>query len=124
MAENHQGRCNPAILAIAGALVINRLGMAKNMHIRRSTSTRHQLMTRLRLTALNLFTGTALLLAQDPQTGGWRRFNDPPPAPAPQAQPAAPGVQDQDPSQPVARADSYGQPQQPQQPPQRNDRPP
>src|SRR5664279_6459060 len=89
-------------------------------------------MTRLRLIALNLFTGTALLLAQDPQTGGWRRWNDPPPAPAPQAQPAAPDVQDQDPSQPVARADAYGQPQQPQQQTQqqpqlqqqRNDRPP
>jgi hypothetical protein len=89
-------------------------------------------MTRLSLIALNLFTGTALLLAQDPQNGGWRRFNDPPPAPAPQAQAPAP---DQDPSQPVARTDSYGQPQplpeaqQPQpmppQPPQmRNDRPP
>src|ERR1022692_32370 len=50
--------------------------------------TRHQLMTRLRLIAVNLFTGTALLLAQAPQTGGWRRFNDPPPAPAPQAPPA------------------------------------
>src|SRR5664280_1408678 len=88
-------------------------------------------MTRLRLIALNLFTGTALLLAQDPQTGGWRRWNDPPPAPAPQAQPATPDVQDQDPSQPVARADSYGQPQQepqpqqqPQQTQQRYDRPP
>src|ERR1035437_7497444 len=83
-------------------------------------------MTRLRLIALNLFTGTALLLAQDPQTGGWRRWDDPPPAPAPQAQPAAPDVQDQDPSQPVARTDSYGQPQQPQQQQQqqRNDRPP
>src|ERR1019366_4680082 len=95
-------------------------------------------MTRLRLIALNLFTGTALLLAQDPQTGGWRRWNDPPPAPAPQAQPPAPDVQDQDPSQPVARTDSYGQPQQPQQQQQqpqqqqqqpqqqqqRNDRPP
>ena len=93
-------------------------------------------MTRFRLIALNLFTGTALLLAQDPQNGGWRRWNDPPPAPAPQAQPAAPDVQDQDPTQPVARADSYGQTQQeqqeqeqqnqqPQQPQaQRNDRPP
>src|ERR1022692_3028181 len=98
-------------------------------------------MTRFRLIALNLFTGTALLLAQAPQNSGWRLFNDPPPAPAPQAQKAAPSVQDQDPSQPVARADSYGQPQQEQpepqaqqpqaqqpqaqQPqPQRNDRPP
>jgi hypothetical protein len=107
--------------------------MAKNMHIRRLTSKR-QLMTRLRLITINLFAGTALLLAQDPQTGGWRRFNDPPPAPAPQAQPAAPAVQDQDPSQPVVRADSYGQSQQPQQQTQpqqqpqlqqqRNDRPP
>ena len=80
-------------------------------------------MTRLCLITLNLFTGTALLLAQGPQTGGWRRFNDPPPAPAPQAQTVAPEVQDQDPTQPVARTDSYGQPQQPQAP-QRNDRPP
>lgn len=85
-------------------------------------------MTRLRLIAVNLFTGSALLLAQDPQKGGWRRWSDPPPAPAPQTQPAAPNVMDQDPTQPVARADSYGQPQQqpePQpQPQQRNDRPP
>ncbi|MCX6630583.1 MAG: hypothetical protein NTW28_23455 [Candidatus Solibacter sp.] len=78
-------------------------------------------MTRLRLIALSFLTGTALLLAQDPQNGGWRRWNDPPPAPAPQTQPAVPDVQDQDPTQPVARADSYGQPQQQQ---QRNDRPP
>src|ERR1700690_1224933 len=87
--------------------------------------TRHQLVTRLRLIAVNLFTGTALLMAQNPQTGGWRRFNDPPPAPAPQAQPAAPDGLDQDPAQPGARSDSYGQPQQPQQPQQpRYDRPP
>jgi hypothetical protein len=93
-------------------------------------------MTRFRLIALNLFTGSALLVAQAPQNGGWRRFNDPPPAPAPQTQPAAPDVRDQDPTQPVTRADSYGQPpqeqqvqqeqgQQPQQPqPQRSVRPP
>src|SRR5450631_1548735 len=93
---------------------------------------RYRPMTRFPLIALNLFAGTALLLAQAPQNSGWRRFNDPPPAPAPQAQKAAPGVPDQDPSQPVARSDSYGQPQQeeqpenqPQQPqPRRNDRPP
>jgi hypothetical protein len=85
-------------------------------------------MTRFRLITINLFSGTALLLAQGQPTGGWRRFNDPPPAPAPQAQPAPPDVQDQDPTQPVARTDAYGQPQQPQQPqpqpPLRNDRPP
>ncbi len=78
-------------------------------------------MTRLRLITINLFAGTSLLLAQDPQNGGWRRWNDLPPAPAPQTQPAVPDVLDRDPSQPVALADSYGQPQQPQQ--QRNDRP-
>src|ERR1022692_1326809 len=75
-----------------------------------SRGTRHQLMTRLRLIAVNLFTGTALLMAQNPQTGGWRRFNDPPPAPAPQAQPATPDGLDQDPAQPVARSDSYDRP--------------
>src|ERR1035441_5180104 len=78
---------------------------------------RYRPMTRIPFIALNLFAGTALLLAQ--------------------AQKAAPGVQDQDPSQPVARADSYGQPQQEQQEqqeqqqqpaqqpqPRRNERPP
>lgn len=88
-------------------------------------------MTRLRLMTLNLFTGSALLLAQDPQTGGWRRWNDPPP-PAAQTsrspQLAPQDAQDQDPSQPIARSDSYGQFQDPQaqqqQPMQRNDRPP
>ena len=94
-------------------------------------------MTRLRIITLNLLTGTSLLLAQDPQTGGWRRWNETPAPPAPQTQPArqtqpaqpAPQSQpasssswDNDPTQPVARADSYGQPQQgpdPQQPQQR-----
>lgn len=88
-------------------------------------------MTRFRLLTTNLFAGTALLLAQDPQSGGWRRFGDPPPAPAPQVQPAAqpatqpgaPDVLDQDPTQPVARADSYGQPQQPEAQQGRNERP-
>ena len=66
-------------------------------------------MTRFGLTALTLFSGAALLVAQDT--------------------PAATAAQDQDPTQPVARADAYGQAQpaqpQPQQAqPQRNDRPP
>jgi hypothetical protein len=95
-------------------------------------------MTRLRLIPISLLTGTALLMAQDPQNGGWRRFGDPLPAPAPQtsqapqapqAQPAQPDViLDQDPTQPVARSDGYGQPEQPQQsqqqPQLRTDRPP
>ena len=37
-------------------------------------------MTRLRLIPISLLTGTALLMAQDPQNGGWRRFGDPLPA--------------------------------------------
>lgn len=103
----------------------------------------------LRTFSLTLFTGTALLFAQDPQTGGWRRAGDPvppPPANAPVAQSQTPQpdgpVMEQDPTQPVARSDAYGQPQQPpmnQQPPMsqppmgqppmgqgqmRNDRPP
>jgi hypothetical protein len=53
--------------------------------------------------------GSAILSAQDPQTGGWRRFGD-------QAQPQQPGAQNgaqnQDPSQPVDRSDSFGQQQQ------------
>jgi hypothetical protein len=83
-------------------------------------------MTRFRLIALNLLAGSAILLAQDPQSG------NPPPAAPPQTQPATPDVWDQDPTQPVARADSYGQHQQPEQQPepqlrqpqQRHDRPP
>ncbi|MCU1238899.1 MAG: hypothetical protein JWP63_6866 [Candidatus Solibacter sp.] len=73
-------------------------------------------MTRLRNLSFTLFAGSALLLAQTPQTGGWRRAGDPPPAPEPapvaQNRPGDPGVMDQDPTQPVARADAYGQPQQ------------
>lgn len=89
-------------------------------------------MTSLRYISLTLFTGTALLLAQDPQTGGWRRAGDPPPVPPAPTQQGDPAVLDQDPTQPVARSDSYGQPQQMppeqaapmQQQPMRNDRPP
>ncbi len=67
-------------------------------------------MTSLRNLSLTLFSGTALLLAQDPQAGGWRRAGDPPPpAPVERAQPQDPGVLDQDPTQPVARSDGYGQ---------------
>ena len=80
-------------------------------------------MTSLRLITVNLLAGSALLLAQAPQNapqsapqnGGWRRWNDPPPAPvsqAPVAQAGAPNLQDQDPTQPVARADDFGQPEQ------------
>ena len=95
-------------------------------------------MTRLRLIPLSLLTSTALLMAQDPQNGGWRRFGDPLPAPAPapqtqtspvpRTQTAQPNVVlDQDPTQPVARVDGYGQPEQPQQSeqqPQLRTRPP
>jgi hypothetical protein len=80
-------------------------------------------MTRLRLIALNLLTGTAVLLAQDAQTGGWRRFGEPLPAPAPQAQATQSQqdrgvILDQDPSQPVARNDAPGYNEQAQQSPQ------
>jgi hypothetical protein len=74
-------------------------------------------MTSFRNLSLTLFAGSALLLAQDPRAGGWRRASDPPPqssgAPAAQNQPGDPVVMDQDPSQPVARSDGYGQPSQP-----------
>uniref|UniRef100_Q029W3 Uncharacterized protein n=1 Tax=Solibacter usitatus (strain Ellin6076) TaxID=234267 RepID=Q029W3_SOLUE len=92
------------------------------MHI---TCRKHEApMRSLRNLSLTLLSGTALLLAQDPQTGGWRRAGDPPPpAPVERAQPQDPGVLDQDPTQPVARSDGYGQvdqqaqvQQQPQQP--------
>ena len=95
-------------------------------------------MNSLRYLSLTLFTGTALIFAQNPQTGGWRRAGDPAPAPpaapAGQNQPADSTVLDQDPTEPVARSDGYGQPQQQaprmeqqpqrQPPPMRNDRPP
>src|SRR5262249_18359104 len=50
---------------------------------------------------------SAISFAQAQQPGGWRRAGDPPPAP----DQAPPAVMDQDPSQPVARSDDYGQPQ-------------
>ena len=66
------------------------------------------------------------MLAQDPS--GWRRMSDPPPAPAATSQKPAASSQNnneaarqmEDPSQPVDRSDSYGQPaqQDPAAPPQ------
>jgi len=70
--------------------------------------------------SLMLITATGISLAQTQAPGGWRRIGDPPPAqapaqaPAPEQAPLTPG--DQDPSQPVARNDEYGQPQGPQGP--------
>lgn len=69
--------------------------------------------------SLMLITATGISLAQAP--GGWRRIGDPPPAqaPAPERAPLPPGdlpPADQDPSEPVARTDEYGQPQAPQSP--------
>jgi hypothetical protein len=58
-------------------------------------------MTRFPLMTMIVLAGSAILSGQDPQTGGWRRFGD-------QAQPQ----QNQDPSQPVDRSDSFGQQQQ------------
>jgi hypothetical protein len=37
MAENHQERCNPAIRPASRAIIINRLGMAKNMQVGKPT---------------------------------------------------------------------------------------
>jgi hypothetical protein len=71
-------------------------------------------MRRIHWITLNLFTASAILFAQDPQTsapqagapqnGGWRRAGDP------AATPASTPSMDSDPSQPVARTDAYGQP--------------
>ena len=80
-------------------------------------------MIRNRLIAIALFTGTALMWAQQPTNPGWRRVGDPPPAP-PETQgppPSADGPYSaQDPMQPVERTnvDAWGNPQ------PRNDRPP
>jgi hypothetical protein len=68
-------------------------------------------MTSLRYLSLTLLTGTALVFAQAPQTGTWRRAGDPAPGPVAQNRQAPPDVLDQDPSQPVARSDAYGQSQ-------------
>lgn len=67
---------------------------------------------------LAMFSMAGLMLAQE--SSGWRRMSDPPPSPAAAAQkPAAPSSQNEaarqmetDPSQPVDRSDSYGQPAQ------------
>ena len=75
--------------------------------------------------SLMLITATGISLAQTQPSGGWRRIGDPPPqAPPAQQAPLSPGDQplaDQDPSQPVARTDEYGQPQAPQFPQVSND---
>jgi hypothetical protein len=83
-------------------------------------------MIRNRLIATALFTGTALMWAQQPTNGGWRRVGDPPPAP-PEVQVPSPSTDwpnnAQDPIPPVERApertsvDAWGNPQ------ERNDRP-
>ena len=75
-------------------------------------------MRRIHWITLNLFTASAILLAQDsparsPQSGGWRRAGDPA-APVATAPAGTPNTPDQDPSQPVARTDAYGQPVSPQ----------
>jgi hypothetical protein len=82
-------------------------------------------MRRIHWITLNLFTASAILFAQDrpassqpasapqpsapqsgaQQNGGWRRAGDPAAPVAP-----APSNPDQDPTQPVARTDAYGQP--------------
>jgi hypothetical protein len=54
--------------------------------------------------ALLLLAASGLVFAQDPNSGGWRRVGDRPPAQAPAASP-----QGQDP-EPVDRSDAYGQP--------------
>jgi hypothetical protein len=59
-------------------------------------------MTRISSLTLALLATAGILLAQ----GGWRRFGDPPPAPAAQQAPAA---ESQDPTQPVASSDSQAQ---------------
>jgi len=78
-------------------------------------------MTRIRSLSLSLIGAAAISFAQTQQPGGWRRAAD---TPAPQD--ATPAVQaDQDPSQPVARTDEYGQPRQtqPEQPPEPRQQP-
>jgi len=62
-----------------------------------------------------LITATGISLAQTQTPGGWRRAGDPVPAQAqaqpPAQEPVTSAGLDQDPSQPVARADEYGQAQ-------------
>src|SRR4051812_26909278 len=66
--------------------------------------------------ALLFLAATGLVFAQDPNSGGWRRVGDRPPAQAPAAPP-----QGQDP-EPVDRSDAYGQPVQQSAPPVQADR--
>src|SRR4051794_16781456 len=75
-------------------------------------------MRRIRYSSLILITASAISFGQT-QNGGWRRADDPAPPAAQQTQPAQPTQNDQewrrfsnqDPTQPVAPADEYGQPQ-------------
>ena len=70
-------------------------------------------MTRTASLGLILIAASSMALAQTQSSGGWRRVGDPAPAavPAPVPPPSAIPSSDQDPTQPVARADEYGQPQ-------------
>ena len=73
-------------------------------------------MKRIAYFSFILTAASGISLAQSQSSGGWRRVGDPPPVAAqtPQVAPLPPT--DQDPTQPVARADEYGQTQVP--PPQ------
>jgi len=77
-------------------------------------------MKRIAHFSLILIAASGISYAQSQSSGGWRRVGDPPPAqtqsPNASPLPAPAGPADQDPTQPVARADEYGQPQS--QPPQ------
>jgi len=69
-------------------------------------------MKRTSLLSLILIAVSGMSIGQT-QSGGWRRVGDPPPSPQEEAAPP----QAEDPSQPVARTDEYGQAQAPAQTP-------
>src|SRR5712692_3816649 len=98
--------------------------MASHMHTYRR-QVRGAPMTRIPSLTLILTAASAISFAQTGATGGWRRVTDPAPGQQPaqtqsgqpngewrRFEPPPPAI-DQDPTQPVARADEYGQPQQP-----------
>src|SRR5205085_5247606 len=118
VAEIHHARWNPAI-AVGPSQQHFQLFASGEQPAGSRGGVRAAAMTRLPLiTTIVVLAGSAILSAQDPQTGGWRRFGDPAPPQQPIAQNAAQnaaqnGDQNQDPTQPVDRSDSFGPEQQP-----------
>jgi hypothetical protein len=116
VAEIHHERCFPARNFRHKPRWFCDLRLVTYMHMqgRQWNSNKGAVMKRS-LPFLVLMAASTVLLAQTSPApaGGWRRVNEPTPAPASMQPPVqSPGADSQDPTQPVDRSDQYGQPAQ------------